>query len=806
MKKTLLLLVLLLSSFLNFAQQPSLNLTDCADVPTMCFDLTVNTPLIMGASNPADYGVTYHQNYADAFANVNPITFFCAPTSPYTIYSRFASINGPWFSINSFTLADFQVDSLSYFTQCDNNNDGLFVFDLTALRLQIHSNNQLSYYTTMADAANMTNAITNPSAYTLPMQTIAPAIYVREAVGSGGCDVIYQAFLKTVSNCSVPPLCNASTSLCGSLNFPFENTVNVPSTGPLGCLDTTPNPRWFYMPISGAGDINLTLAQTDSNGFVTDVDYILCGPFTNQTIACNNFNQITSHVVSCDYSSGGTEYATIHNALPGQYYLILVTNFSNSSGMTTITQSNVGQVGSGTIGCARLLLNAFLDVNSNGIKEGSEPNFPAGTIQYQKNDDGILHQLISQSGIYEIYDQNPVNSYDVNFSVESPYNAMHAVSTPSYNNLTIPSDTQAVYYFPVTTQQNYYDLKIDIVPLSSPRPGFIYQNKIIYSNYGNGTISLGTINFTKDNNITIIGNSQSGTTATPTGFTYNFTDLSAFQSRSMTVSMQVPPIPTVSAGQILTNSASILSSTDFVPLNNTSVCSQSIINAYDPNDKIEAHGERIVHSSFTSDDYLYYTIRFENTGTTSAWNIKVTDVLDAKLDENSLRMINSSHNYQLDREGSNLIWTFTSIELPVSVANSTIGKGYITFKIKPKPGYAIGDIINNDASIYFDFNPAIVTNLFSTEFVAALAIDQFEKNDFILYPNPASGIVTLSLIDTQNNIASILVYDVLGKTIISQKSNETTVTVDVSRLTPGIYFIEATTDSNLKAVKKLLVK
>ena len=56
--------------------------------------------------------------------------------------------------------------------------------------------------------------------------------------------------------------------------------------------------------------------------------------------------------------------------------------------------------------------------------------------------------------------------------------------------------------------------------------------------------------------------------------------------------------------------------------------------------------------------------------------------------------------------------------LPVSVANTMTGKGYITFKIKPKPGYAVGDIIPNNASIYFDFNPAIITNTFQTEFVA----------------------------------------------------------------------------------------
>ncbi len=272
--------------------------------------------------------------------------------------------------------------------------------------------------------------------------------------------------------------------------------------------------------------------------------------------------------------------------------------------------------------------------------------------------------------------------------------------------------------------------------------------------------------------------------------------------------MQVPTIPTVAAGQALTNTASIAPLTgDIVPENNSNSSSQIIINSYDPNDKMESHGERILHSAFTSNDYLYYTIRFENSGTASAINVRVNDILDDQLDETSLRMVNASHAYVLDRVGSNLTWNFNNIQLPVSIANTTTGKGYITFKVKPNPGYAVGDIIPNTAAIYFDFNPAIITNTFNTQFVAALGINQFENEDFVFYPNPTSDIVTVSLTNTENTIASITVYDVLGKTILASKSNNSnTQIIDLSNVNTGMYFIEVTTDSNLKVVKKLMVK
>jgi hypothetical protein len=76
-----------------------------------------------------------------------------------------------------------------------------------------------------------------------------------------------------------------------------------------------------------------------------------------------------------------------------------------------------------------------------------------------------------------------------------------------------------------------------------------------------------------------------------------------------------------------------------------------------------------------------------------------------------------------------------------------------------------------------------------------------------MYPNPAYENVTFSMTDTNENIQTISFTDVLGKTIKTIKnsaSNE--VSVGVSDLSAGIYFVEVTTISNLKTTKKLIVK
>ena len=513
-------------------------------------------------------------------------------------------------------------------------------------------------------------------------------------------------------------------------------------------------------------------------------------------------------MVSCSYSGSAIETPVIENAVVGQYYLIMVTNFSNQQGYIKISQ--ISGANEGAINCSGIRLNAFLDANNNGSKDNGEQNFPLGQFHYEMNTNGTTHNIISSSGIYTIYDINATNTYDVTYSINSEYASLYNITTSSYNNLSVVVGGGMVeYFFPVTITQSYNDLEVSIIPLNAPRPGFVYKENLKYTNNGNQTIASGTVTFTKDAALTITEISQTGTTTSSTGFTYNFTNLLPFETRTITVTMQVPNIPTVSLGALLTNSVTIEPiEGDVVPSNNQASCSQIIIGSYDPNDKMESHGEEILFSSFSNNDYLSYTIRFENTGTASAINVKVNDILSNQLDENSLVMIGSSHNYVMDRVVSGLIWRFDNIQLPPSIAGTqTTGKGYVTFKIKPKPGYSVGDIISNTAAIYFDYNPAIVTNTFNTKFVSTLAVNEYENSDFVFYPNPTSDFVTISLKNETTKIQSISVYDVLGKIILSQKpDNKITQTIDLTSLKRGMYFVEVTTASNLKVVKKLLVK
>lgn len=72
---------------------PSCNLVNCSTTPSgnETFNLSAQTPIIMGIQSPTNYTISYHNSLVDAENNVNPITNitnFTPATNPQTVYVR----------------------------------------------------------------------------------------------------------------------------------------------------------------------------------------------------------------------------------------------------------------------------------------------------------------------------------------------------------------------------------------------------------------------------------------------------------------------------------------------------------------------------------------------------------------------------------------------------------------------------------------------------------------------------------------------------------------------------------------------
>lgn len=466
-----------------------------------------------------------------------------------------------------------------------------------------------------------------------------------------------------------------------------------------------------------------------------------------------------------------------------------------------------GSFSSGPPQCTdKIQLVAFIDENSNGTKEDTESSFTYGAFTYQLNNEGENINISSPIGNYSIYDSNPFNSYDFSYEVHPEYASYFSSGTINHNGISIAvgSGTQTLY-FPITQIQGYNDVTVSIVPVGQPTAGFSYINKIVYTNLGTAATS-GTITYTKDPLVTV-ASTQAGVVNSSDGFTYNFGTLGPFETRSFNFTINVPSIPVVNIDDVLESSVAISAPANEINnSNNTFTNSQIVVASYDPNDKMEAHGGKLDINNFSQDDYLFYTIRFQNTGTANAINIKIEDELDAQLNEESIRMVSASHNYVMERVGNKLVWKFDYIYLPSALANEELSNGYLTFKIKVKPGFEVGDIIPNFAEIYFDTNPAIITNTFNSTFEVQLSTPEFTSGNLLIYPNPSNGLVYINTQNTTENLKQINLYDVLGKVILSSKNlSAKQSSIDVSPLAKGVYMIEITTESNFKQTKKLVV-
>ncbi|MGH1433616.1 MAG: FG-GAP-like repeat-containing protein [Lewinella sp.] len=152
----------------------------------------------------------------------------------------------------------------------------------------------------------------------------------------------------------------------------------------------------------------------------------------------------------------------------------------------------------------------------------------------------------------------------------------------------------------------------------------------------------------------------------------------------------------------------------------------SIINcAYDPNDK-QVYPNRSEQLPFTEnytlfDEKLMYTLRFQNTGTDTAFNIVLRDQLSEDLDWATFTPGSSSHPYEATLHDDGLLeFHFRDILLPDSTVNEPGSHGFVQFEISALLGLPEGTVIENTAGIYFDFNPPIITNTIGNIMVETL--------------------------------------------------------------------------------------
>ncbi len=224
------------------------------------------------------------------------------------------------------------------------------------------------------------------------------------------------------------------------------------------------------------------------------------------------------------------------------------------------------------------------------------------------------------------------------------------------------------------------------------------------------------------------------------------------------------------------------------------------IGSYDPNDKTIFVSGIENKSNIQKDDEIEYRIRFQNTGTDTAYTVRLEDKLSDKFDIKSIKLTDYSHACTWKVENSILIVTFDGINLVDSFTNSLGSNGFITFKIKLKETIQINDEIRNKASIFFDFNDPIITNevikTFGTTVSTIDPKEQTQKSKTISFvPNPTSASFKVVLQSYDTPIIELSIFNISGQWVKTIRNHKPSEEIDARDLPSGAYIIKVQTST-----------
>ena len=225
-----------------------------------------------------------------------------------------------------------------------------------------------------------------------------------------------------------------------------------------------------------------------------------------------------------------------------------------------------------------------------------------------------------------------------------------------------------------------------------------------------------------------------------------------------------------------------------------SIDCQENIGSWDPNDKQatpKGYGEENFIEPGTE---LEYKIRFQNTGTDTAFNVVIRDPLSPLLDITTVRPGASSHPYRFEiGEDRNLIFYFDDIMLPDSNVNEPASHGFVKFKVQQMPDNPLGPKIENYALIFFDFNQPVITNrvvhTLGIDFVEIMLIELPQSLlSAKLYPNPFEESATIEVKGLEEGLIDFQLFDVSGRLVRKTRHQGPVFQFHRQELSRGFYF------------------
>jgi len=448
----------------------------------------------------------------------------------------------------------------------------------------------------------------------------------------------------------------------------------------------------------------------------------------------------------------------------------------------------------------------FLDFNNNGQKDTSEGVMPFSKTSVQPN---ALSSFTNSQGKY--FHATDTGTYTISCEVPDSLWGLTTDSVTYTRTLTSAN--------PVIDSLNFGFYPDSILTIIKPTltGGFPRCNQIInyWANIRNQgtTLPSGIVHLQLDDSIAYISATFAPDSIVGQNIYWHYDSLFFYSEKNFNIQVQMPPF--TSMGNLLSSILTVdeLDANNNVIYTNINTLNQVSVCAYDPNDKSVLPKGVGPEGYIKNEQELEYLIRFQNTGNDTAITVMVRDQLDANLDWSSLQPIASSHPMQvwIEQDGE-AVFKFGNIMLPDSNVNELASHGFVKFKISPKPNLPHSTPMFNTGHIYFDNNPAVITNTILntidtiSPIISVNEITFTETNEVIVFPNPFKNRVTVYYKGKIEGAYTLVVYDITGKEMLKKEQLTANKTVlELNQLKQGIYIVVATDNTGKRLFSERII-
>lgn len=612
---------------------------------------------------------------------------------------------------------------------------------------------------------------------------------------------------------------NCPGSCAGQFRVPesyLPGTAPYTYSEPVQGYDQLGEP-FFYVPGGACGGELYQITITDATGCSGVMDIHIAGAQIGQPPMA-----VTSITGACSGPGGQGGSATFTNIYDGQYWMppTLVVDLNGLGQMQQVASGNsitFSGLSPGTyvlrrvweytinpcwdelqftipdlgVDCGSVSGQVFIDNDGDCLRGPSEVVVPQLVLTVEP---GPHYAITGADGRYSI----DLNDGSYTLAQNHP-TLLQLCPTATPVPFTLAGDAQIIDLADSST------IQLDVVAQVAEgpaRPGFALS---YYMRARNLSAQLsGAVTMTMVFDPTLLYQGASITPATQVGntLTWQWPELTAYASQQVHVQFTVPattPIGTVLGGSLQVSTQN----TDVVPGNNTRAISTLVTGSYDPNDKRALTSSRSSDAAYfiDSDEWIDYIIRFQNTGTDTAFTVVVTDTLSAVLDMGSFVQGVASHPYTVTFKPDRVVeWRFANILLPDSNVNEALSHGLVTFRIRPVEPLMPGRVIENIANIYFDFNEPVITE--PSVLVAELSTSLRERDQqVVVFPNPTIDKLTVG--GVEQGPWSIHAMD--GRLVLAGRLQADRI-IDIATLKEGPYLLQFSNDQRHRGVPILKIK